>query len=105
LAASDIPRSSTDPAKSYSPHARATDFSSPSSIGGWTVPQCGLSSRNAYDWTARLAAIAAAAELIKVKSFTIDSEAVVLGPDGLSRPRRADLPKNVRRGTVLFFEI
>jgi ATP-dependent DNA ligase len=35
----------------------------------------------------RLAAIAAAAaaELIKAKSFTIDGEAVVLGPDGLSR--------------------
>jgi ATP-dependent DNA ligase len=38
-----------------------------------------------YDWTARLAGIAAAAELIKAKSFTIDGEAVVLGPDGLSR--------------------
>ena len=34
---------------------------------------------------ARLAAIAAAAELIKAKSFTIDGEAVVLGPDDLSR--------------------
>ncbi len=44
-----------------------------------------LYSRNAYDWTARLAAIAAAAERIKAKSFTIDGEAVVLGPDGLSR--------------------
>jgi bifunctional non-homologous end joining protein LigD len=32
-----------------------------------------------------LAAIAAAAEGIKAKSFTIDGEAVVLGPDGLSR--------------------
>jgi ATP-dependent DNA ligase len=32
-----------------------------------------------------LAAIAAAAELIEAKSFTIDGEAVVLGPDGLSR--------------------
>jgi bifunctional non-homologous end joining protein LigD len=44
-----------------------------------------LYSRNAYDWTARLAAIAAAAEQIEAKSFTIDGEAVVLGPDGLSR--------------------
>jgi bifunctional non-homologous end joining protein LigD len=44
-----------------------------------------LYSRNAYDWTARLAAIAAAAEHINAKSFTIDGEAVVLGPDGLSR--------------------
>jgi bifunctional non-homologous end joining protein LigD len=48
-------------------------------------PMVRLYSRNAYDWTARLAAIAAAAELIKAKSFTIDGEAVVLGPDGLSR--------------------
>jgi ATP-dependent DNA ligase len=44
-----------------------------------------LYSRSAYDWTLRLAAIAAAAERIKAKSFTIDGEAVVLGPDGLSR--------------------
>jgi hypothetical protein len=55
-----------------------------------------LYSRNAYDWTARLSAIAAAAELIKAKSFTIDGEAVVLGPCQLaarryrwSRPRSA----------------
>jgi len=33
----------------------------------------------------RLPAIAAAAAQIKAKSFTIDGEAVVLGPDGLSR--------------------
>ena len=44
-----------------------------------------LYTRNAYDWTERLPAIAAAAERIKAKSFTIDGEAVVLGPDGLSR--------------------
>jgi ATP-dependent DNA ligase len=37
------------------------------------------------DWTVRLAAIAAAAELIKAKSFTSNGEAVVLGHDGLSR--------------------
>jgi ATP-dependent DNA ligase len=29
-------------------------------------------SRNAFDWTTRLSAIAAAAELIKANSFTID---------------------------------
>src|SRR5258708_6691246 len=44
-----------------------------------------LYTRNAYDWTVRLPAIAAAAGRIKAKSFTIDGEAVVLGPDGLSR--------------------
>jgi bifunctional non-homologous end joining protein LigD len=48
-------------------------------------PSVRLYSRNAYDWTARLTTIAAAAEQIKAKSFTIDGEAVVLGPDGLSR--------------------
>src|SRR5215469_9466885 len=48
-------------------------------------PTVRLYSRNAYDWTARLSAIAAAAERIKAKSFTIDGEAVVVGPDGLSR--------------------
>jgi bifunctional non-homologous end joining protein LigD len=44
-----------------------------------------LYSRNANDWTARLRAIADGAERIKARSFTIDGEAVVLGPDGLSR--------------------
>jgi bifunctional non-homologous end joining protein LigD len=48
-------------------------------------PAVRLYSRNASDWTARLSAIAAAAERIEAKSFTIDGEAVVLGPDGLSR--------------------
>ena len=38
-----------------------------------------LYTRSAYDCTARLPAIAAAAERIKAKSFTIDGEAVVLG--------------------------
>src|SRR5262249_4431903 len=48
-------------------------------------PTVRLYTRNANDLTARLQAIAAAAERIKAKSFTIDGEAVVLGPDGLSR--------------------
>ncbi len=44
-----------------------------------------LYTRNAYDWTVRLPAIAASAERIRAKNFTIDGKAVVLGPDGLSR--------------------
>jgi bifunctional non-homologous end joining protein LigD len=48
-------------------------------------PTVRLYTRNAYDWTARLPTIAAAAARINAKSFTIDGEAVVLGPDGLSR--------------------
>jgi ATP dependent DNA ligase domain len=43
-----------------------------------------LYSRNAIDWTARLPAIATAARRIKAESFTIDGEAVVLGPNGLA---------------------
>jgi bifunctional non-homologous end joining protein LigD len=43
-----------------------------------------LYSRKAIDWTARLPAIAMGAALLKAKSFTIDGEAVVVGPDGLT---------------------
>jgi bifunctional non-homologous end joining protein LigD len=43
-----------------------------------------LFSRKAIDWTNRLPAIAAGAGLLKAKSFTIDGEAVVVGPDGLT---------------------
>jgi bifunctional non-homologous end joining protein LigD len=43
-----------------------------------------LYSRNANDWTARLPAIAAGAALLKAKSFSIDGEAVVIGPNGLT---------------------
>jgi bifunctional non-homologous end joining protein LigD len=48
-------------------------------------PTVRLYTRNAYDRTARLSVIAApaAAERIKAKSFTIDGEAVVLGPPPL----------------------
>jgi ATP-dependent DNA ligase len=61
-----------------------------------------LYSRNANDWTARLPAILTAAERIKAKSFTIDGEAVVLGPTacrdsttyggGRLRIRRSSMP-------------
>jgi bifunctional non-homologous end joining protein LigD len=58
--------------------------------GYWLIvrrdgPIARLCTRNAYDWTVRLPAIAAAAQRIKAKRFTIDGEAVILGPDGLSR--------------------
>ena len=43
-----------------------------------------LYSRKALDWTARLPAIAAGAALLKAKTFTIDGEAVVIRPDGLT---------------------
>ena len=43
-----------------------------------------LDSRKAIDWTTRLPAIATGAAVLKAKSFTIDGEAVVIGPDGLT---------------------
>jgi ATP dependent DNA ligase domain len=39
-------------------------------------PTVRLYTRNAFDWTARLPAIASTAQRIKAKSFTIDGEAV-----------------------------
>jgi bifunctional non-homologous end joining protein LigD len=52
---------------------------------GWIVRRDGravrLYSRNANDWTLRLAGIVTAAERIKAESFSIDGEAVVLGPN------------------------
>jgi len=48
-------------------------------------PAVRIYSRNANDWTARLRAIADGARRMKARSFTIDGEAIVLGPDGLSR--------------------
>jgi ATP-dependent DNA ligase len=43
-----------------------------------------LWTRKAVDFTDRLPAIAAAAARLKADSFTIDGEAVVIGPDGLT---------------------
>jgi bifunctional non-homologous end joining protein LigD len=64
-----------------------------------------LYSRNGYDWTARLAAIAAAAELIKANSFTIDGEAVVLGPDGLSRFEELQRRKAAQAAILYAFDL
>jgi bifunctional non-homologous end joining protein LigD len=49
----------------------------------------------------RLPAIAAAAGLIKAKSFTIDGEAVVLGADGMSR--FDDLRRRVAARTAVLY--
>jgi bifunctional non-homologous end joining protein LigD len=68
-------------------------------------PTVRLYSRNAYDWTVRLAAIAAAAERIKVKSFTIDGEAVVLGPDGLSRFEELSRREAARTAILYAFDL
>ena len=64
-----------------------------------------LYSRNAYDWTVRLATIAAAAERIKAKSFSIDGEAVVLGPDGLSRFEELSRREAARTAILYAFDL
>jgi bifunctional non-homologous end joining protein LigD len=55
--------------------------------------------------TARLSAIAAAAKLIKAKSFTIDGEAVVLAPDGLSRFEELSRREAARAAILYAFDL
>jgi ATP dependent DNA ligase domain len=64
-----------------------------------------LYSRNANDWSARLSAIAAAAARIEAKSFTIDGEAVVLGPDGLSRFKESSRRESARTAILYAFDL
>jgi bifunctional non-homologous end joining protein LigD len=54
-----------------------------------------LFTRRGYDWSGRYPAIAATAALLRAKSFTLDGEAVVCGPDGV-----AVFDALHRRGTV-----
>jgi ATP-dependent DNA ligase len=54
-----------------------------------------LFTRRGYDWSGRYPAIARAATKLKAKSFTIDGEAAVCGPDGV-----AIFDALHRRGTV-----
>jgi bifunctional non-homologous end joining protein LigD len=68
-------------------------------------PTVRLYSRNAHDWTARLSAIATAARRITAKSFTIDDEAVVLGPDGLSRFEELSRREAADTATLYAFDL
>src|SRR6202795_430141 len=47
-------------------------------------PVFGLFTRRGHDWTDRYPAIAAAAAKLRAKSFTLDGEASVCGPDGIA---------------------
>src|SRR5215469_11339180 len=68
-------------------------------------PVVRLYSRNAIDLTARFSAIVAAAERIKANSFTIDGEAVVLGPDGLSRFEELRRREAARTAVLYAFDL
>jgi bifunctional non-homologous end joining protein LigD len=54
-----------------------------------------LFTRRGYDWSGRYPAIAVTAMLLRARSFTLDGEAVVCGPDGV-----AVFDALHRRGTV-----
>ena len=54
-----------------------------------------LFTRRGHDWTGRYPAISVTASLLRAKSFTLDGEAVVCGPDGV-----AVFDALHRRGTV-----
>jgi hypothetical protein len=43
-----------------------------------------LFTRRGYDWSGRYPAIAVTAMLLRARSFTLDGEAVVCGPDGVA---------------------
>jgi ATP-dependent DNA ligase len=57
--------------------------------------QVRLFTRRGYDWSGRYPAIAVTAMLLRAKSFTLDGEAVVCGPNGV-----AVFDALHRRGTV-----
>jgi ATP-dependent DNA ligase len=57
--------------------------------------QVRLFTRRRYDWSGRYPAIAVTATLLRAKSFTLDGEAVVCGPDGV-----AIFDALHRRGTI-----
>ena len=54
-----------------------------------------LFTRRGYDWSGRYSAIAVTATLLRARSFTLDGEAAVSGPDGV-----AVFDALHRRGTV-----
>jgi bifunctional non-homologous end joining protein LigD len=55
--------------------------------------------------TARLESVAAGVERIKAKSFTIEGEAVVLGPDGLSRFEELSRREAARTAILYAFDL
>jgi ATP-dependent DNA ligase len=57
--------------------------------------QVRLFTRRGYDWSGRYPAIGVTATLLRARSFTLDGEAVVCGPDGV-----AVFDALHRRGTV-----
>jgi bifunctional non-homologous end joining protein LigD len=64
-----------------------------------------LWTRHATDCTDRLSGIAAVAAKLKARSFTIDGEAVVIGPDGLSVLDELRTRAGARRAILYAFDL
>jgi bifunctional non-homologous end joining protein LigD len=64
-----------------------------------------LWTRRAIDYTDRFPSIAAAAAGLKADSFTIDGEAVVIGPDGLSRFDELRRRESARTAILYAFDL
>jgi bifunctional non-homologous end joining protein LigD len=64
-----------------------------------------LFTRRGYDWSGRYPAITAAAASIKASSFTLDGEAVVCGPDGVSIFEALHRHSTVREAILQAFDV
>jgi bifunctional non-homologous end joining protein LigD len=62
-------------------------------------------SRNVIDWTDRFSTIAAVTTRLKADSFTIDGEAVVIGPDGLAQFDMLQLRGGAKRAMLYAFDL
>ena len=60
-------------------------------------------SRNAINWTDRFSTIAAVAATLEAHSFTIDGEAVVIGPDGIAQFDELRRRNGAERATLYGF--
>jgi bifunctional non-homologous end joining protein LigD len=64
-----------------------------------------LFTRNGHDWSERFPTIIAEAARLKAESFMIDGEAVVIGPDGLSRFEELRRREGARTAMLYAFDL
>jgi hypothetical protein len=62
-------------------------------------------SRNAVNWTDQFSTIAAVAATLEAHSFTIDGEAVVIGPDGIAQFDQLRRRNGARRAMLYGFDL
>jgi bifunctional non-homologous end joining protein LigD len=64
-----------------------------------------LFTRRGYDWTERFPAIVTAAVRVRARSFTLDGEAVVVGPDGVADFDALHSRRRMREAILYAFDI